>query len=85
MIPPSQFGVAGYPSGVGGHKADFSLLMFVELSPSSRLNRPISARYFVGLSLRASERILVRRLESRSRQRRVCPSGRDRRNISIAC
>ena len=47
--------------------------------------RPISARYSAGLSLRASERILVRRLERRSRQRLGGPSDRDRRNISIAC
>src|SRR5271157_2040606 len=49
------------------------------------LIRPISARYPAGLSLRASERILVKRLESRSRQCRGGPSGRDLRNISMAC
>jgi hypothetical protein len=47
--------------------------------------RPISARYPAGSNFRASERILVSRLESRSRQRRGGPSGRDRRNISMAC
>jgi hypothetical protein len=36
----------------------------------ARHNRPISARYPALLSLRASERILVNRLESRSRRRR---------------
>ena len=50
-----------------------------------RLIRPISARYPGVLSLRVSERILVSRLESRSRQPFEGPSGRDRRNISIAC
>ena len=54
-------------------------------SPSRRLIRPISARYPDGLSLRACERILVKRLESRSRQFLEEPSGRDLRNISIAC
>ena len=49
------------------------------------LIRPISARYRGGLSLRVSERILLRRLERRSRRCRGEPSGRDRRNISIAC
>ena len=53
--------------------------------PTCRLIRPISARYLGGVSLRASERILVSRLERRSRQRRGGPSGRDRRNISMAC
>lgn len=47
--------------------------------------RPISARYPAGLILRASERILVNRLESRSRERRGGPSGKERRNISMAC
>ena len=51
----------------------------------ARLIRPIYARYRDGLSLRVSEKILVRRLESRSRQCRGGPSGRDRRKISIAC
>lgn len=43
--------------------------------PRLRLIRPISARYLGGLSLRVSERILVSRLERRSRQRRGGPSG----------
>ncbi len=60
-------------------KGDISTL------PGGRLIRPISARYSGGLSLRASETILVNRLESRSRQFLEGPSGRDRRNISIAC
>src|SRR5689334_2800493 len=50
-----------------------------------RLIRPISARYWGGLSLRVSERILVSRFERRSRQFLEGPSGRARRNISIAC
>jgi len=55
------------------------------ISPSGRLIGPISARYADGLSLRIWARILVSRLESRSRQRRGGPSDRDRRNISMAC
>ena len=54
-------------------------------SPSGRLIRPISARYADGLSLRVWARILVSRFERRSRQRRGGPSGRERRNISMAC
>jgi hypothetical protein len=50
-----------------------------------RLIRPISARYCGGLSFRIAERILVRRLESRSKEYRRGSSGRDRRNISMAC
>ena len=50
-----------------------------------RLIWPISARYRDGLSLRVSERILVSRLERRSRQFLEGPSGRERRSISIAC
>ena len=42
------------------------------------LIRPISARYPAGLSLRVSERILVSRLERRSRRRREGrPAGSD--------
>lgn len=48
-------------------------------------NRPISAQGQGVLSLRASATILVRRLESRSRQARVSPPGRVRRNISSRC
>jgi hypothetical protein len=44
---------------------------------SGRLIRPISARYLGGVSLRVSERILVGRLERRSRQCRGGPSGKD--------
>src|SRR5262249_26809934 len=47
--------------------------------------RPISARYSCVPSLRAIARILVRRLETRSRQRRGAPSGKERRNISSRC
>ena len=54
-------------------------------SPGWAFIRPISARYPAWLSLRTSARILVRRLERRSRQRLGGPSDRDRRNISIAC
>jgi hypothetical protein len=57
----------------------------LEDSPSGRLIRPISARYADGLSLRVWARILVSRFERRSRQRRGGPSGRERRNISMAC
>ena len=49
------------------------------------LIRPISARYPARLSLRASQRILVKRLERRSRQCRGEPPGRDLRSISMAC
>jgi hypothetical protein len=65
-----------------------SLYVKAKAEPTWRfwgLIRPISARYSGGLSLRASERILVNRLESRSRQFLEGPSGIDRRNISIAC
>jgi hypothetical protein len=62
-------------------KSGYSLPKFRE----SRLIRPMSARYPGGLSLRVSERISVNRLESRSRQLREEPSGRDRRNISTEC
>ncbi len=48
-------------------------------------NRPISAHSQGVRSLRASVAILVRRLESRSRQLRAAPIGRPRRNISSAC
>src|ERR1035437_8050294 len=47
--------------------------------------RPISAYFPGGSSLRASERILVRRLERRSKQRRGAPSGKLRRYISTTC
>ena len=50
-----------------------------------RSSRPFSEWPTDGLSLRVRARILVSRLESRSRQRRGGPSGRDRRNISMAC
>jgi uncharacterized coiled-coil protein SlyX len=50
-----------------------------------RLNRPLSAQSQVVRSLRASVRILVRRLESRSRQEREEPFGSGRRNISSTC
>jgi len=49
------------------------------------LIRPMSAGYSAWLSLRASERILVKRLASRSSRRLEGPSGSERRNISIAC
>jgi hypothetical protein len=49
------------------------------------LNRPISAHFQGVASLRASPRILVRRLERRSRQRRDVPFGSVRRNISSTC
>ena len=48
-------------------------------------NRPISAHSQGVLSLRASVMILVRRLESRSRQVRETPFGNARRNISRTC
>src|SRR4051812_1085748 len=47
--------------------------------------RPISACYPAWLSFLASERILVRRLERRSRQRLGGPSDRHLRNISSVC
>ena len=47
-----------------------------------RLNRPISVQSQVVSSLRASVRILVRRLERRSKQEREEPFGSGRRNIS---
>ena len=56
-----------------------------DLFTDSGLIRPISARYSGGLSLRVWARILVSRFERRSRQRRGGPSGRERRNISMAC
>jgi len=53
--------------------------------PDCRHNRSISAHSQGSRSLRASLRILVRRFESRSRQEREKPSGRERRNISSTC
>ena len=53
--------------------------------PGGRHYRPISARSHGVVSLRACVTILVRRLESRSRQLREAPSGRVRRNISSTC
>jgi hypothetical protein len=47
-----------------------------------RLNRPISAQSQVVRNLRAPVRILVSRLESRSRQEREEPWGSGRWNIS---
>ena len=49
------------------------------------LNRPISAHFQGVASLRASVRILVSRLERRSRWRREVPIGSVRRNISSTC
>jgi len=54
-------------------------------STTSPFNRPISAHSQGVPSLRASVAILVRRLESRSRQPRAAPTGSDRRNISSTC
>ena len=54
-------------------------------STGRAFNRPISAHSQGVPSLRASVAILVRRLESRSRQLRVAPMGSDRRNISSTC
>jgi hypothetical protein len=56
-----------------------------ELCPVGRLNRPISARFHGLASWRASARILVRRLESRSRCLRAWDGGRLRRNTSSTC
>ena len=57
----------------------------VIISSTSAFSRPISA-YFSGISsFRVSDRILVRRFERRSRQRRWGPWGSVRRNISIRC
>src|SRR5260221_9280358 len=53
--------------------------------PSCRHNRSISAHVQGVASLRASLRILVRRLESRSRRRREVPFGSERRNVSSTC
>jgi hypothetical protein len=76
--------VPGHSSGLA--KTHFGCKQRRYPSPGScRLIRPISARYLGGLSLRVWERILVSRFERRSRQRREGPSGRDRRNISMAC
>src|ERR1017187_8534901 len=47
--------------------------------------RPISAYFPGGSSLRTIARILVSRLESRSRHRRGAPSGKLRRYISTTC
>jgi tetratricopeptide (TPR) repeat protein len=55
------------------------------LFPSGRHNRLICAHYQGGGSLRASARILARRLESRASEVRAAPSGRARRNISRTC
>ena len=53
--------------------------------PSCRLKRPISARFYGVVSFLASARILVRRLDRRSRCLRASPSGRVRRKISSTC
>ena len=49
------------------------------------INRPISAYFPGGARLRASETILVSRLDNRPRHRRCGPVGRERRNISKTC
>ena len=51
----------------------------------TRHNWPISAYFCDGSRLRISAMILVRRLVRRSRRRRLNPSGRVRRNISMTC
>src|SRR2546429_6485944 len=48
-------------------------------------SRPICAHFQGEASFRASRRILLSRLESRSRRRRETPFGRVRRNISSTC
>src|ERR1035438_2061224 len=50
-----------------------------------RIYRPISAYFLGGVRLRASETILVSRLDNRPRHRRCAPVGRERRNISRTC
>jgi len=87
-------------SSAGGHSPPTGVSTFSDMhvpqtgpSPTTpqtscavwRHNRPISAHSQGVGSLRASAAIFVRRLERRSRQRRVGPTASVRRNISSAC
>ena len=58
-----------------------------KLVNAARLIRPISARSYLGVSLRSSAAILVRRLTRRSSTGRESPLVSDsvRRNISMTC